>query len=74
MIDHQHNHGADEGDEDAVEVDAVGGRVPDRVEDEAAHQGPDNAQHDIHHKARSGPVDDLAGQEASDQPDESCEN
>src|SRR5436190_9194573 len=39
VIDRQHDYRADEGDEDAVELDTVRGRMTDCVEDEAPHQG-----------------------------------
>jgi predicted protein tyrosine phosphatase len=66
-IDQQNDYGADDGDDDAVEVKAGDRAVAERAADVAADDGADHAQHDVHNQSGPGPVDQLAADEAGDQ-------
>src|ERR1700736_3958277 len=68
VIDHQHDDRADNSDEHAVEVEARDGSRAELGEQEATHDRADDAQHDVKNDTFALLVDDLAGNEASDEP------
>ena len=64
MVDHQHDDRPDYRDDHAVEIEAGNSDPAQGVENEA----PDNAEHGIEKKPVTRLVDDFAGNEARDQP------
>ena len=68
VVDPQHDDRADNGDDHAVEIEAGNSDPAQGVENEAPDNGPDNAEHAIEKKALTRLVDDFAGNEARDQP------
>ena len=71
------DHRADEGHEDAGDVDAVHGirHVQQRCGEEAADQGAHDAHDDVADEAVAATAHHLAGQPTSDQPnDDPCKN
>ena len=68
MIDNQQDYGADHRHEHAVDVETSNTRSSKLVEKEATDNGTDNAEHDVDNKPLALFVDDLAGNEASNQP------
>ena len=68
VVDPQHDDRADNGDDHAVEIEASNSDPAQGVENEAPDNGPDNAEHGIEKKPVTRLVDDFAGNEARDQP------
>ena len=67
MVDQQHDDRADDGDEQAVEVEAgYWGRAEER-EQVAADNRADDAEHDVDDDAVAAALDDTAGDEAGDE-------
>ena len=62
------NPHADNGDDHAAEIEAGNSDPAQGVENEAPDNGPNNAEHGIEKKALTRLVDDFAGNEARDQP------
>ena len=69
VIDDQQDYGADHCHEHAVNVETSDTRSSKLVEKEAPDNGTDNAEHDVENKALAFFIDDLAGDEARDQPE-----
>src|SRR3954452_1207349 len=69
MVDDQHDDGADHRHEHAVDVEAGHAGRPELVEQEAADHRADDAEHDVEQQALALAVDNLAGDEAGDQPE-----
>src|SRR6476660_4652219 len=67
MIDPQHQHGADDRDQHAPDVESGDAGLADHVEEIAADHGADDAEHDVHQDALTGADIDLARDEARDQ-------
>src|SRR4051812_36582620 len=67
MVDGQHDHGADDCHEHAVEIEAGDASSPKLVEEKATDDGADDTQHDVKDNAFAFLVDDLAGDEARDE-------
>src|SRR5205823_5292217 len=67
VVDEQHDHRADDGDEDAVEVQAGDAGGAEAGEHEAADEGADDAQQQVEPEPAAGYVHELAGDEAGDQ-------
>lgn len=67
MIQRQDHHGADRGDQQAVEIEARDAGVAELAEQPAADKRADDAKGDIQQHAATVAVDELAGDEAGDQ-------
>jgi hypothetical protein len=67
VIDEQHHHGADGGDEDRIEVEAADAGRAEAREQEAADEGADDAKQQVHDDAAAGAVHKLAGDEPGDE-------
>src|SRR4051794_65105 len=61
VVDEQHDHGADGGDEDRVQVETSDAGGAKTGEQEAADEGADHTQDQVHHDPAAGPVHELAG-------------
>ena len=68
MVDHQDDDSADYCHHHAVEIEAGDAAGSDGSEDEAANNRADDAEHDVEEEAFAGFVDDLAGDETGNQP------
>src|SRR5579863_9033501 len=69
LVNPQHDDRADHRDDDAPDVEAGYPAHPKQAgEDEASDGGAEHAQHEVQDQPRAGPVEDLAGDEARDQP------
>lgn len=64
MVEPQH-HRADNGDEQAVEVEAGNAGLAELIEQEAADDRTDDAEQDVDEYAMSGVIDDLTANEAA---------
>src|SRR3954470_20052762 len=67
MVDPQHDHGPDDGHDQAVDVQTGHPGRAEEAEQKAADYGADNSQHDIQYHALACLVDDLAANEPGDQ-------
>jgi hypothetical protein len=72
--DEQQHHRADEGDEQAPQVEAADAGGSHQVEDEAADDGPDDADDDVANKAQTCTAHDVARQLSSDATDDDPKN
>jgi hypothetical protein len=67
MVDEQHYDRADDCDKHAVKVEAIDTSCAELGKEEPAHDRPYNSQYDVEDHPFTRLVDDLAGNEASDQ-------
>jgi hypothetical protein len=63
--DDQHNHCADNGDQQAVQVESSYAGMPKRIEQPSANHGADNAQYEVEQQSLAALVDDLASDKSS---------
>jgi peptidoglycan/LPS O-acetylase OafA/YrhL len=61
VVDYQYHDGADDGDEQAVEIEPGDRNGAERVENLPAHQRADNAEHDVEQRPLAAIVNDMAG-------------
>ncbi len=72
--DHENDDRAADGDQHAVEIEAVDALAAERRHDPAAHHGPDDAEDDVEHDAFAVTVDEFAGNETGDQAEDDPRN
>ena len=68
VIEHEHDDRADNRDEHAPEIEPRDASAAEPSEDESPDEGADNTEHDIEDEPLALLIDDLARDEAGDQP------
>ena len=75
MVDDEHDHRADDSNEDAVEVQTCNRSGAEGREQIATHDRPDDAEYEIENEPLTRFVDDLACDETGDETqNEPCNN
>jgi hypothetical protein len=67
VVDDKYNDRADDGDDQTVDVEPRYADTAERVEDEAANDRADDAEHHVENQPLTLLVDELAGDETGDQ-------
>jgi hypothetical protein len=67
VVDHEHDYGADHANEYAVQVEAGDAGKADGIRNEAADNGTDDSQNDVHEHPFALFVDQLAGNKSGDE-------
>jgi len=69
MVDDQANDRSEHGDEQAVKIETADPGMPEEAEEPTADNGADNAEQDVEEQTFAATIDQLAADEAGNQPE-----